>query len=246
MSTSRSWSARSPMRSSILRMNPAEIGLFGVKLPRNARVGRFGLTPANSPSGRTGNRTSQLGAAVKSGGSLPKDRSQNGLRQSNRRSHNSAPPESTQNKRPTPIAQPNPLRRRATLALGNRCLPHSADPCSTHAVPSPRITHPTALDFVICSPKSRSAAGTSRNRLGLTPAARLWVAVISQLIDYKWLMGLFGQNSVAATTHNSAQFRLMVQAWRERSASTLPPRHNRPRAPVSRSVLFEIGHSPRA
>jgi len=216
----------------------SEIGLFGVKLPRNARVGRFGLTPADSPSGRPGNRTSQLGAAVKSGESLPKDRSQNGLRQSNRRSHNSAPPESTQNKRPTPVAQPNPLRRRATLALGNRCLPHSPIGAPPMQSPSPRITHPTALDFVIRSPKSRSAAGTGRNRLGLTAAARLWVAAISQLIDYKWPMGLFGQNSVAATTHNSAQFctippngTSVARTLGVHAARLSPPRYNRPRAP---------------
>src|ERR1035441_6221704 len=143
-------------------------------LAENAHVGDLEPTRARSPLRRPTGRTTQLGPRSTSGRVCPlaaQGRSESDVRQANRQLHNSAPPESTENKCPTPIAKPNPFRRHAILASGRQCLPAlsrsalrpTARRCIEHRIPCPTIRL-TALRFEFCSPNSQSAGRTSRKR----------------------------------------------------------------------------------
>ena len=97
---------------------------------------RFGTLAGQNFLG-TRNQTTQPGYEAKSRRVRPpaaQDRSASDVRQANRRLHNSALRESTENKCPTPISQPNPFRHHAILASGNqffRTQPFGAPP-DTH------------------------------------------------------------------------------------------------------------------
>ena len=170
-------------------------------------------TRARTPSRRPTNPTAQLWAEVKSGPvcpPLPEDRSQSDVRQVNRRLHNSAPRGSTENKRPTPIAQPNPFRRRAILASSNQCLPHSAvrrsvrQPAGSlnNRIPSPPMIAllPSVSSFVrpVRNPLPGPAATGSAP---LPPAGFKGLLYVNSLI-VKAKMALFGQNWALRQTHS--------------------------------------------
>ena len=122
---------------------------------------RFGTLAGQNFLG-TRNQTTQPGYEAKSRRVRPpaaQDRSASDVRQANRRLHNSALRESTENKCPAPISQPDPFRHHAILASGNQffrtqpfgALPDTPSVYQRREFLSPHDCH-AARRFDLCSP----------------------------------------------------------------------------------------------